>query len=814
MPLFKFELTMKAALQNYLVLLKHNLSLESALNAQQDTPLGYGSEFRPVSVIEPLFEKHPMWPRLKQILTSGSSWQLEDLSEEERLSDLKEAIARGNHKGAKEKQEKLFKLGDKDVKYGFALTVPTNKLLNIPGICMAPVNIAPQNTIDEFGNIIQKDRLTHDQSFKFGSGTSVNSRTKDESLLPCVFSHAFRRHIMQIVISRLEYPDYEILGVKIDLKSAYRRAHLAYETALRSTLQLEDEEISLIMLRLTFGGSACPSEWGSVSETICDLANALLNDPTWDPEELYNEQSLDLPEIEFLPGNVEIAKARELAIKVPVSSVGSTDVYIDDFFGFAVNVPGSDNVRRLERACLLAIHAIARPTHPNEPIPRHPMASEDKFKAEAGATEIKMVLGWLVNYRQLLVNLPLNKFIAWTNELQTILDSKKAEAKQLEENIGRLIHVAQVLPEIYHFLNRIRCLFERAKKRGKPIAVNEDCLADCRLLQKYLRRAHEGISMNSLVYQLPSIVYRSDSCPHGLGGYSSNGRAWRWYIPEELLYRATNNLLEHIATIITVWIDIIEGTLQAEDCILSMTDSSTSEGWHKKTNFKTDPADADCDFDPAEAQVRTEISRHFAELCVDYKIVHYAQWFAGKENDVSDALSRDDDRSDNELTNLLYSHVPEQMPEHFAIAPLPPEIVSWLTSLLQRLSVKEQLRERRSRTEIGRSGGGKSTPSPSVSPTTSGSTTSTEPTESKSSVPSQLPFDKAAFLERLMTPWRNRLSEVPFYTLHRPLGRTTNLTQQETMMENLASFYRGYTEALETKILLRNSRKLSQQESC
>jgi hypothetical protein len=34
-------------------------------------------------------------------------------------------------------------------------------------------------------------------------------------------------------------------------------------------------------------------------------------------------------------------------------------------------------------------------------------------------------------------------------------------------------------------------------------------------------------------------------------------------------------------------------------------------------------------------------------------------------------LSRDDDRSNEELTHLLYSHVPEQMPEHFNIVPLP-----------------------------------------------------------------------------------------------------------------------------------------------
>ena len=34
--------------------------------------------------------------------------------------------------------------------------------------------------------------------------------------------------------------------------------------------------------------------------------------------------------------------------------------------------------------------------------------------------------------------------------------------------------------------------------------------------------------------------------------------ALSYYLPEELLYRASNNVLEHAASIITVWIDIIE----------------------------------------------------------------------------------------------------------------------------------------------------------------------------------------------------------------------------------------------------------------
>ena len=76
-------------------------------------------------------------------------------------------------------------------------------------------------------------------------------------------------------------------------------------------------------------------------------------------------------------------------------------------------------------------------------------------------------------------------------------------------------------------------------------------------------------------------------------------------------------------------------------------------------------------------------------LLLENGIKNYSQWFKGSLNDVSDALSRDDDRSDEELTNILYSCVPEQMPEHFEIVQLPSEIASWLTSLLQRLPVKK-----------------------------------------------------------------------------------------------------------------------------
>eukprot|EP00957_Ditylum_brightwellii_P135493 10330605-Ditylum_brightwellii.AAC.1 len=60
---------------------------------------------------------------------------------------------------------------------------------------MAPINMMRQNTIYKIGRIVDKDRLTHDQSFIWGSGTSINKRVDNDDLLPCMLSYAIKRII-------------------------------------------------------------------------------------------------------------------------------------------------------------------------------------------------------------------------------------------------------------------------------------------------------------------------------------------------------------------------------------------------------------------------------------------------------------------------------------------------------------------------------------------------------------------------------------------------------------------------------------------
>jgi hypothetical protein len=177
-------------------------------------------------------------------------------------------------------------------------------------------------------------------------------------------------------------------------------------------------------------------------------------------------------------------------------------------------------------------------------------------------------------------------------------------------------------------------------------------------------------------------AYQSNSCPAGLRGFSHQGVAWHFYLPPELQFRVSNNLLKHLAAIITPWVDIIVGRLSNGDCTLSMTNNTTSEGWLKKTNFIEDGED------PIQATICIKVAHLHATHYLLHGIREYSQWFHSAKNMVADALSWEDDRSNKELINILCTHCPSQLPQQFKIVPLPSKITLWLTLLLLWLPVK------------------------------------------------------------------------------------------------------------------------------
>ena len=226
----------------------------------------------------------------------GSNWPLDTITNDHRLADLNEALQFGNHKEATNNPSLLKSLVLDDVIHGFVLPLPLDKAHRIQGILLAPLNITTQDTINELGHSVPKLRLTHDQSFIFkASGTSVNSRTDKTKLTSCIFGWVIRRLCHWIVSARRKHPGCKIFATKLDFKSAYRRCHLHHTTAAQSCAQLPEENLLLLMLRLTFGGTACPHKWSVISEIICDLATAIVINDDWDYSELTSPQQHLIP---------------------------------------------------------------------------------------------------------------------------------------------------------------------------------------------------------------------------------------------------------------------------------------------------------------------------------------------------------------------------------------------------------------------------------------------------------------------------------------------------------------------------------------
>ena len=174
------------------------------------------------------------------------------------------------------------------------------------------------------------------------------------------------------------------------------------------------------------------------------------------------------------------------------------------------------------------------------------------------------------------------------------------------------------------------------------------------------------MSINLLINRRPSKIYLSDSCPHGLGGFSClSGRAWRIIIPDDLIGKVSNNLLEFLAEVTCICIDIVEGNMVKLDCCLSFGDNTSAISWIHLSNFSEKNQSA-----------HQAVARKLANLCISSDLCMCSQHFKGAYNVVADSLSRDFHAPSQIITNLFKLICPNQMPQDFHIFPVPQEIES------------------------------------------------------------------------------------------------------------------------------------------
>ena len=803
-PKFKFKASLESAYYNYTLLSENKFDLHSLLNTPEGVSVtSYGSEFKSPDNLKVLFNHHPRWPQLKKILNQGSNWAMNEIQEPIRKEDVNLAIQRGNHKSAVNHELFLSQALVKDIEKGWILVLPLDSAGSIPNLMISPMGVADQLGISATGEFVPKLRVTHDLSFPGqASDESVNSIVIEDTLEPCMFGHTMLRIIHRIVHLRTLHPKKKIWIRKEDVKSAYRRMHMHANTAVKTAVQMKIHNIVLLLisLRLPFGGSPCPSEFCLFSDMITDAINDLLADTSWNPAKLHSEYIKYIPPPNPLPPHIPFAEAKELSVKIEEGDICKADVFVDDIITIGVDV--KDHLQRIIAAPCTVMHSVAHNSSTSTSIPRHDLIAEDKNEAEGAPEELKIVLGWQINSRALTVHLPEHKFKAWSSQLDSFSSRKSSNLKDIQSVLGRLENIAIMIPMMAHFLNNLRQMEIKGTITNRNQILTKRVMDDCELAKKFIQRAYDGLSMNSITFRAPNKTYINDASEHGLGGFACHGRAWSWTIPEKLRGRAHINLLEFMAQLISIWIDDLEGRIQQMDCLLGMGDNTASMGWLRRSNFRQND---ECDM---EWIVKQKVARKVAEIVLGSNACLYRQWFKGVDNTVADSLSRDAYYLSNTTHQKFLLHtVPHQLPTGFNISPVPKKISSFISSLLLQLPVKTLRLKAQKPSDLAHSNVGLLS-SLASELTTSSLTTSAASRKTSLCLPLHKQCAKPPSLLQIKMNWWKEQSVPPSHMWHRPSGQTTGLTPDWTSTVRCASYSKNNSEGIAIKMEADENKKL------
>ena len=780
--------------------------LEEVFRRHAGTTVDHGSEFRPVDQLRKIVGRHPGFPYLEEMLTSGFNYHLtRELDEEERKLELKAQLSRGNHQSAMQNMDDIRVLLSGDVRRGFVLPFRATAILNVKRLHLQPGGMVRQLSLKADGTRQPKSRFTHDLSFAItAADASINARVDMSKHPEMVYGWCLLRVIHYLAALRARHPRVRIFISKFDYSDAYKRISQSPSASAASVIRFG--EVAYLCWRMVFGGSPNPAGFSGFSEMLTDLANEIAMS-SYSPNEFTSASvkpsHLEVRETE--DKNADFATAIMPAFEVPTSSESFRDCFIDDIIDCHLDT--DKNRQRSGHIVQLAVHVMSRPHagDETEPVPRKPLLGPDKLEAEGRSAERQIVLGWEIRTRDLMVALPYDKHLAWRGDLVAMIQAGKSSRKELESMIGRLNHASFVIPLSRHFLNEIRRKCERIPihhAARQTVRFSENDLADLRLWLHFLDRAREGISINILTVRTPTRMAWSDSCPFGLGGYSLRGWAWRIRVPCDCPFYGddtVNNVLEFLGMGISVLMLLKEAADDREDhpCILALGDNTSAVSWI----FRSGRIANTSRYYPAVKFIaRTIASRALeagAQIC--------SQHLAGVTNTVADLLSFEGDcrgttnpitvdcPPDDVLTERVHKFYSQVVPSGFQIRPLPDDIESFALSAMQLTAsswTRKAKRPSKKVTGLGDGGNASSesgewlaTPFSIRLPATRSDCSWQE-----ASCPTIAPLTsihKERLLQSVRSPWYQRLFETPLAVWHRRSGNVEGPAPSTSRTESM-----------------------------
>ena len=655
------------------------ITCQKAAFPRDDTVESPGFEFSAWQDLAIILHDHPALPVIRELAHMGVTYPTGLIDEDQRAKMVEHILERGNHAGhLPETKSRIREFLNKELRLGYIVPVSADFVRQLAGAELCPTYIVVQMTVQEDGTVGWKHRPCHDLSYEdTGSeGFSVNGRHDMNKLPHIQYGHAFLRFVHYLAALRKTHPGEKIYIQKYDADGAFKRLNLSFRSALQSITAFEG--VAYIPLRMPFGAASASHFWGAVSECMADVANDELLDGrlpilSVSPSRLGDRYM----EPEILDEKIKFATAGELIHSPKLGGGQKVDVFVDDFFGLSVDrqIAGMHSTRRLFNVVtnVFDVFFNARINLTQLGLTRNDAVSLKKLEAEGRPSERKTVLGWVVNTRSMEVHLPRTKVNAWSQQVRLIMRAGKCSSKDLERLIGKMVRTSMILPGAQAFIVHFRKL--RAECRSGTVLIDDTGRTHLNFWLRLFKVAGGGTQIASLLLRMPSLIFFTDACAAGLGGYCHNtGRAWRYSLPENILSRTTINHLEFLAYLISPILLMQEKNF-CQHHILCWMDNTNAVSWTSKA--------------PRSDGFAQFLFETQATLLLERRFTLWGSHVSGSRNFVADRLSRDVNLAVSEvLENIVSDGASANLTPSLAqiqVVGLPVETRSWLSSVLSNV---------------------------------------------------------------------------------------------------------------------------------
>ena len=385
--------------------------------------------------------------------------------------------------------------------------LPYDEVCDLPNLRISPLDVVPQRD--------RRPRLIVDYTF-----SNVN-----QEIVPLApreamqFGRTLQRIMHTIVHADPRYGPVHMS--KIDIADGFYRVwvQLTDIPTLGVALPVAPGSTPLVAfpLALPMGWVESPPFFTTSTETVCDLSNAKLADPTFRGNPHRLEQIAQSNPTASTDSRLPPKRRPPLASPCgPSKPVAGVDIYVDDF---PLLSQTKHQQQRVLRSALHSIDEVFRPLTSGDPPDRkEPSSVKKMLEGDAAWSTQKRLLGSDFDTELMTLNLPphrierLREVVSWIQA-----PKKRLPTTKWHQLLGELCSMSPALPGTRGLFSTLQEALSRGDKRR--IRLNSHVhatAADFLLLIDSL--SVRPTRLQELVPQGPSAVGACDACRHGMGG--------------------------------------------------------------------------------------------------------------------------------------------------------------------------------------------------------------------------------------------------------------------------------------------------------